>query len=75
MTNTLQHYLNPLHVYCRLRDIRVPKGVAILLCKVYERAIFKRLRAGPERADLQTLCGKTRIKKTGGLHRWEAEGL
>ncbi len=40
MTNSFQHYLNPLHVYCRLRDLRVPKGVAILLCKFYERAIF-----------------------------------
>jgi hypothetical protein len=49
MTNTFQHYLNPLHVYCRLRDIRVPKGVAIVLCKVYERAIFKRF-AGRSRA-------------------------
>jgi len=40
MTNSFQHYLNPLHVYCRLRDLHVPKGVAIFICKLYERAVF-----------------------------------
>jgi hypothetical protein len=43
MGRAMQHYLNPLHVYCRLRDIGIPRGVAILLCKVYERTIFKQL--------------------------------
>jgi hypothetical protein len=37
---TLQHYLNPLHVYCRLRDMGFPKAVAISLCRFYERAVF-----------------------------------
>jgi hypothetical protein len=45
MINTFQHYLNPLHVYCRLRDLRVPKGVAIFLCKFYEQAIFNHFSA------------------------------
>jgi len=40
---TFQHYLNPLHVYCRLRDIGVPKVVAVLLCRYYERAFFNHL--------------------------------
>jgi len=37
----LQHYLNPLHVYCRLRELGMRKGSAIFLCRIYERAIFK----------------------------------
>jgi len=40
MINAFQHYLNPLHVYCRLRDVGVPKSAAILACKFYERAVF-----------------------------------
>jgi hypothetical protein len=43
MGRAMQHYFNPLHVYCRLRDIGIPRGVAIRLCKVYERTIFKQL--------------------------------
>ena len=37
----LKHYMNPLHIYCRLRDIGVTKNVARFLCRGYERAIFK----------------------------------
>ncbi len=29
----LQHYLNELHVYCRLRNIGLPKGIAKALAK------------------------------------------
>lgn len=36
-TTILQHYLNPLHIYCRMRDIRIPKGIAMFLCKLYEK--------------------------------------
>ena len=36
-----QHYLNPLHVYCRLRDLGVSKPVAVLFCRFYEWAVFK----------------------------------
>jgi len=43
MGKTLQHYLNPLHVYCRLRNLGIPKGAAIFLCRFYERALFRRL--------------------------------
>ena len=35
-----QHYLNPLHIFCRLREIGLPKKPAVLLCQFYERAIF-----------------------------------
>jgi hypothetical protein len=43
MGKTQQHYLNPLHVYCRLRDIGLPRDVAIFLGSSYERIIFNRL--------------------------------
>ena len=41
MVATLKHYMNPLHIYCRLRDMRVPKEPAILVCRVYERTLFR----------------------------------
>jgi hypothetical protein len=41
VVKTLQHYFNPLHVYCRLRDLGVPKTVAISLCRFYENAVFR----------------------------------
>jgi len=43
MTTALKHYLNPLHVYCRLRDIGIAKKTAIFLCRFYERTIFNLL--------------------------------
>jgi hypothetical protein len=41
MVATIKHYMNPLHIYCRLRDMRIPKHTAMLLCRVYERTLFK----------------------------------
>jgi hypothetical protein len=43
MTAAIQHYLNPLHIYCRLRNLGLAKAHALFLCRVYERAIFRRL--------------------------------
>lgn len=43
MGSAWQHYLNPLHIYCRLMDIRIPRAMAVLLCKTYERLVFNRL--------------------------------
>jgi len=43
MGAVLRHYLNPLHIYCRLRDIGLSKEPAILICRIYERAIFRHL--------------------------------
>lgn len=43
MTAGFQHYFNPLHIYCRLRDAGLSKGKAILFCKIYERLLFKPL--------------------------------
>ena len=41
MVATIKHYMNPLHIYCRLRDVGIPKNSAMLVCRVYERTIFK----------------------------------
>jgi hypothetical protein len=46
MGRALQHYLNPLHIYCRLMDIGIPKSVAGLLCRTYERLVFRQLKGG-----------------------------
>jgi len=35
-----QHHLNPLHIFCRLREVGLPKETAILLCQLYERAVY-----------------------------------
>ena len=40
MSLFLQHHLNPLHVFCRLRKVGLPKKPAISICKLYERAVF-----------------------------------
>ena len=32
-----EHFLNPLHVYCRLRDFGLSKGLAVRLSKFYEK--------------------------------------
>jgi hypothetical protein len=41
MGAALQHYFNPLHVYCRLRDLGIPKVLALFMCRFYERAVFR----------------------------------
>lgn len=43
MVRVIEHYLNPLHVYCRLMDIGIPRSIAVVLCKAYERLLFKQL--------------------------------
>lgn len=40
MSPLLQHHLNPLHVFCRLRNIGIAKTPATFLCMLYERLIF-----------------------------------
>ena len=40
MPTAIKHYLNPLHVYCRLRDLGLAKSPAAFLCRIYERTIF-----------------------------------
>ncbi len=36
-----QHILNPLHVYCRLKDVGVSAPMAQRVCRVYERFLFR----------------------------------
>lgn len=38
-----QHFLNPLHIYCRLMDLGLPKKHSMKLCRLYEKHIFKKL--------------------------------
>lgn len=40
----IQHYGNPLHLYCRLRDLGVNKRKSALLCKLYEEWIWERIK-------------------------------
>lgn len=37
----LQHYLNPLHIYCRLRDLGLAKAPAAFFCRVYDQFLFR----------------------------------
>jgi len=39
-----QHVFNPLHVYCRLRNIGVETSRAQRVCFVYERFVYRILR-------------------------------
>lgn len=39
MKTKIQHYLNSLHVYCRLRDVGISKSRALALVSIYERLI------------------------------------
>lgn len=41
MVTVLQHHVNPLHVYCRLRGIGIPKRTAAIIGIYYERYIFR----------------------------------
>lgn len=38
---SLQHYLNPVHVYCRLRDLGLDRDRAKTICAAYERYIYR----------------------------------
>jgi hypothetical protein len=42
MGPAFKHYMNPLHVYCRLRDLGVPKGAATFVCRFYEARVFNK---------------------------------
>jgi len=43
MTGILQHYLNPLHVYCRLVNVGFNTKVAKKIGKVYEKYFFLKI--------------------------------
>jgi hypothetical protein len=37
MKESLRHLLNPLHVFCRLKQCGIPSGPALRVCSYYER--------------------------------------
>jgi len=41
LRNAVQHMLNPLHMYCRLKDIGVRGPAAQVMCRAYERYIYR----------------------------------
>lgn len=41
--NALTHRLNPLHLYCRLRDMGLSSALARSLTKGYERVVYRPL--------------------------------
>ena len=41
--NAFQHVFNPLHVYCRLKDMGLSAPVAQRMCRAYERYVFRLL--------------------------------
>jgi len=45
-----QHYLNPLHVYCRLCDLGLPSPVARTISAGYERILSRPVSGGPAKA-------------------------
>jgi hypothetical protein len=42
---TILHITNPLHVYCRMVDYGVPKFVSFKFCCVYEKSVFRGIKA------------------------------
>ena len=41
LRRALQHLLNPLHLYCRLRDFGVGTLRAQRMCASYERIVYR----------------------------------
>lgn len=39
----VQHFFNPLHMYCRLKDMGLTGPTAHRMCRVYERYIYRRI--------------------------------
>ncbi|WP_170283766.1 hypothetical protein [Pseudodesulfovibrio senegalensis] len=37
----IQHHFNPLHVYCRLRELGLSYDAARTLCGCYERFVYR----------------------------------
>lgn len=39
----VQHFFNPLHMYCRLKDFGLAGPTAHKMCRVYERLIYRHI--------------------------------
>lgn len=52
----IMHSCNPLHVYCRLRDIGISQKAGLRLCRCYERTVYRAVKvvlaAGTHAANL-----------------------
>ncbi len=51
MVAAIKHYMNPLHIYCRLRDIGISRNAAVFVCRIYEGVIFKRFARGEKESN------------------------
>jgi hypothetical protein len=65
MPSLLQHYLNPLHIYCRLRDLGLSRWQAIKVCKFYERTFCKLLFPGRTLQQCNMNKGYDKLMRTG----------
>jgi len=45
LRRNLQHLLNPLHLYCRLKETGLAEPLARRLSQAYERLVYRRLLA------------------------------
>ncbi|WP_285907589.1 hypothetical protein [Pseudodesulfovibrio pelocollis] len=36
-----QHVFNPLHVFCRLRQVGMSRALARGVCRLYERGVYR----------------------------------
>ncbi len=43
LRDAVQHFLNPLHMYCRLKDMGLAGPTAHRMCLVYERFIYRHI--------------------------------
>lgn len=42
-TDSLRHYLNPLHVWCRLLRLHIDKDFARRICAWYEMNLYRKM--------------------------------
>ncbi|EGB14679.1 hypothetical protein DND132_1471 [Pseudodesulfovibrio mercurii] len=43
LRSRLQHRLNPLHVYCRLRSLGLAHRPALMVSSCWERVLYRRI--------------------------------
>jgi hypothetical protein len=41
LRNIFQHLFNPLHMYCRMRDMGMQHMTAVKMCAYYERFFYR----------------------------------
>lgn len=52
LKNGAHHWLNPIHVYCRLNELFVPRKISRRLCGRYEKNLYTRFFGSPASCDL-----------------------